>query len=63
MIEILKNCMIILAQYVNGIYNIELEFTTGNYVKFGNIILASIAFFLLLYYVLRALGLIDKGDD
>lgn len=63
MIEILKYCMITLAQYINGIYNIELEFTTGHYVKFGNIILASLSFFLLLYYVLRALGLIDKGDD
>lgn len=62
MIEILKYCFVALAQYITGIYNIELEYTTGNYVKFGNIILAFVCFFLVLYYLFRALGIMHSEE-
>lgn len=64
MIEILKQCMILASNAVNEVYNIELEFTTGHYVKFGNIMLATAVFFIMLYWIFVALGIFNRnGDD
>lgn len=63
MIEILGRCMLVLAQFITGIYNIELEYTTGQYVKFGNIMLGFACFFVALYYIFRALGIYNNNDE
>lgn len=64
MIEILKNLIDIVVQFINSIYNFEIDFYDDHKIKVGTFFIAVLLFGLLIYVVLNTLGFLDnKGDD
>lgn len=62
MVDIIKNIIQLIIQFINGIYNIEIDLTPTLNVKLGFLIISFISFVIVIKIVLEAIG-IKKGDD
>lgn len=67
MIEILKNLINLGVNFINSIYNFEIDFYDNVKIKIGTLFIAILLFALLIYVVFNALGFSNshekKGDD
>ena len=63
MIEIIKKVIDIMMIFIYKIYNLPIEFTTGNYVKLGTIVVAFVSIVFIIYFILKSLGFLGKDDD
>lgn len=64
MIEILKSLINLVVDFINSIYNFEIDFYEDQKIKIGTLFIAILTFALLIYVALTALGFFShKGDD
>ena len=63
MIEIIKNVIDIIMIFIYKLYNLPIDFTTGNYVKLGTVVIAFVSIVFIIYLILKSLGFIGKDDD
>ena len=62
MIEVLRYTILAIVQFINGIYNIKIEFFAGTQTRIGDLTLAACIFVLIIALVLN-IFLGNKGDD
>lgn len=64
MIETIKAILDLLLQFINAIFNFEVDFVNGQTVKLGYIVVSFIFIITALYLILRAIGIkFNKGSD
>lgn len=63
MVDIIKSIIDLLTQFINGIFNFQVEFIPGQNVAIGVIVVSFVFFVLSIYLILRALGIIKEGSD
>lgn len=63
MVDIIKSIIDLLAQFINGIFNFQVDFIPGQNISIGVIVVSFVFFVLAIYLILRALGIIKEGSD
>lgn len=63
MIDIIKNIFDLMIDFINSIFFLEIELTNDTNVYLGVLVCSFVTFVLILYFILKALGVIDKGGD
>ena len=63
MLNIIQNFFKLCAQFISQIYVWEIEWTPGNTIQLGTLVVGFVAFILILYYLLSSLGIIGRNDD
>lgn len=63
MYEIIVSIIDLMIQFITGIFNLEVTWRDGESIKIGVLVTAFVSFVLALYLILKALGIINEGDD
>ena len=63
MLEIARNYIMLIMQFINGVYNWKIEWTPGYEIKIGTLVVGFTSFMLIIYYFLNAFGFIRKDDE
>lgn len=63
MIEIIKNIIDLVSIFINGLFNLEIEFFENKHAPLGYIVIAFVVIIVAIYLIFDALGLKSKGDD
>lgn len=62
MVEIIKNFLILSADFINRLFDMEIEWQVGQNVPIGRIVLAFIYLVFTIYLIVDCMGLLDGGD-
>jgi len=62
MYEILGNIFIMAADFINQIFELQVEWQAGQMVAIGKISLAFMYLALTIYFIVDCMGLLDGGD-
>lgn len=62
MVEIIRNFLILCADFINRLFDIEIEWQTGQIVPIGKVVLAFIYLAFTIYFIVDCMGLLDGGD-
>ena len=62
MIDIIKNLLDLTTGFINRIYNIEIDLTPTMNVKLGTLTLAFIFFVLVIYFILKTIGILKEDE-
>lgn len=63
MIEIVKNIIDLCNMFINKIFKIKIDLMPGLTVSMGELIISFLVIIFTIYFVLKGLGVISKGDD
>lgn len=63
MIDIVKSIIDMCNIFINKLFNIRIDLAPGFYVSIGELIIAFLVIILTIYFILKGLGIISKGDD
>ncbi len=63
MIEILKKIIDLCNIFINKMFRIRIDLMPGFTVSIGELIIGFLIVILTIYFILRGLGVITKGDD
>lgn len=63
MIEILKKIIDLCNIFINKLFRIRIDLMPGFTVSMGELIIGFLIVILTIYFILRGLGVITKGDD
>lgn len=63
MIEIIYKLIDIMKIFIDKLFNFQIEFTKGNYVPIGIVVIAFIFLVFAIYIIFKALGLTKESDD
>lgn len=63
MIEILKKIIDLCNIFINKMFRIRIDLMPGFTVSMGELIIGFLIVILTIYFILRGLGVITKGDD
>lgn len=62
MVEIIRNFLILCADFINKLFDMQIEWQTGQSVPIGKVVLAFIYLAFTLYFIFDCMGLLDGGD-
>ena len=62
MVEIIKNFLILCADFINKLFDMEIEWQVGQNVPIGKVVLAFIFLAFTIYFIVDCMGLLDGGD-
>ena len=62
MIECAKGIINLTVSFINSVFSFQIEFTEGNNIAVGLIVLYFVVFILILYFILRTVGVVG-GDN
>ena len=63
MVEIIKDYIDLSTSFINRIFFFEVEFRAGEMLPIGKIVTAFMFFAFAIYFILDALGILERGDD
>lgn len=63
MLEIIKNIIDLCNIFINKIFKFRIDFSPGFTVSMGELIIGFLIVVLTVYFILKGLGVITKGDD
>lgn len=63
MIEVIYQIIDLIIQFINSIFNFKIDFIDGESVPIGIIIVAFVFFVLVIYLILKAIGISGKDDE
>ena len=63
MLDILKRLIDLCNIFINKVFNFRIDLTPGFTISIGELVIAFLTIVLTIYFVLRGLGVITKGDD
>lgn len=62
MIEIVQNIFALMSQFINGIFNFQIELVEGEPIAIGIVVVSFLFIVISLYLILKAIGVIG-GDN
>lgn len=62
MIECVREIIKIMTNFINWLFQLNIEITENLTISIGTLFLSFIVFVLIIYFVLKAIGIV-KGDD
>lgn len=63
MIEVIYQVIDLVIQFINNIFNFKIDFIDGEYVPIGIVVVAFVFFVLVIYLILKAIGISGKDDE
>ena len=63
MIEIIKSIINLMNQFINSIFQLEIDLAPNMYISLGDLVIGFLVVVLSIYLILRGFGVISKGDD
>lgn len=64
MIDVARNIIDLVVQFINDCFMYQIEWESGQYIPIGKLITAFTFIVIVIYFLLDALGIINKkGDD
>lgn len=62
MIEIVKNIIDLVVNFIEGLFKIQIDLAEGFYISLGDLFIGFLVVVLSIYFLLLGLGVISKGD-
>lgn len=60
MFDVIKGLMQLMIQFINGLFYIEIDLFEGFNIYLGVLVITTISILLILSFVLRAIGVVEK---
>lgn len=63
MVEVMENFIDMCTSFINNIFLFQIEIENGGYIPVGKIVVAFVFTAFAIYFILDAMGILDRGGE